>query len=40
MAYIVGRSKSTVSTTRNKLYEKLQGQKGTPEMLDQFIAKL
>ena len=40
MAYIVGRSKSAVSTTRNKLYEKLQGQKGTPEMLDQFIAKL
>ena len=27
MAYIVGRSKSAVSTTRNKLYEKLQGRK-------------
>ncbi|WP_455585599.1 helix-turn-helix transcriptional regulator [Bacteroides sp.] len=40
IAYIVGRSKSAVSTTRSKLYEKLKGKKGTPEMLDNFIAEL
>lgn len=40
MAYIVGRSKSTVSTARSRLYEKLKGEKGTPEMLDKLISDL
>lgn len=38
ISVLLGRSKSTISTARNKLYEKLQAKKGTPEMLDELIA--
>lgn len=40
ISMLLGRSKSTVSTARSKLYEKLQGVKGTPGLLDQFIVGL
>lgn len=39
ISLLLARSKSTISTARNKLYEKLQGEKGTPEMLDELIAE-
>lgn len=37
ISVLLSRSKSTISTARNKLYEKLQAKKGTPEMLDELI---
>lgn len=40
MSQILNRSKSSVSSARSKLYERLQGKKGTPEMLDKFIKEL
>lgn len=40
MAKILGRSKSSVSSSRTRLYKKMQGEDGTPNELDKLIAKL
>lgn len=37
MAIFLNRSKSTISSSRNRLYKKLCGQEGTPDMLDAFL---
>lgn len=37
---LIGRSKAAISTARGKLYEKMQGIKGTPEMLDALLMEL
>lgn len=40
IALLTGRSKSAITSARRKLYEKVYGQKGGPEMWDQFILSL
>lgn len=37
MAIFLGRTKSTISSARNRLYTKLTGKQGTPDLLDQLI---
>ena len=40
MAKILGRSKSSVSSSRTRLYKKMKGEDGTPNELDELIADL
>ena len=40
MAKILGRSKSSVSSSRTRLYKKMKGEEGTPNELDELIADL
>lgn len=40
MAKILGRSKSSVSSSRTRLYKKIKGEDGTPNELDELIADL
>lgn len=40
IAILTGRSKSAITSARKKLYEKIHGEKGTPELFDRFIVSL
>lgn len=37
IAFLTGRSKSAITSARKKLYEKIHGEKGNPDMWDNFI---